>query len=66
MFGQTPNIIFGQRLADHVLNIMELFVESAYNPLKADLLRWLLRLAHDRNVLSGSQYEICCRGMITF
>lgn len=72
-FPKNQRFIFGQRLADHVLNIMELLVESAYSLRKADLLtianrkmemlRWLLRLAHDRNLLSGNQYEFCCRGM---
>ena len=53
-----------------MLDILELLVEATYSSRKADLLatanrkiemlRWLLRLAGDRNLLSGRQYEFCC------
>ena len=72
-FPKNQRFIFGQRLADHALNILELLVEAAYSSRKADLLaaanrkiemlRWLVRLAHDRALLSGKQYEFCCQGL---
>lgn len=72
-FPKNQRFIFGQRLADHVLDILELLVEAAYSSHKAELLatanrkiemlRWLLRLAQDRNLLSGRQYEFCCQGL---
>lgn len=72
-FPKNQRFIFGGRLADHALDILELLVEAAYSSRKADLLatanrkiemlRWLLRLAQDRNLLSGKQYEYCCLGL---
>jgi len=72
-FPRNQRFIFGQRLADHALGIMELLVEATYSPHKADLLatanrrlemlRWLLRLSSDRNLLSGKQYEFSSRGV---
>jgi len=72
-FPKNQRFIFGQRLADHALDIQELLVEAAYSVRKVDLLasanrkiemlRWLLRLAQDRNLLSNQQYEFCCRGV---
>jgi 23S rRNA-intervening sequence protein len=72
-FPKNQRFIFGQRLADLSLDVMELLVEAAYSPRKSDLLaaanrkiemlRWLVRLAQDRNLLSGRQYEFCCQGL---
>jgi hypothetical protein len=72
-FPKNQRFIFGQRLADHALDILELLVEAAYSRRKSDLLatanrkiemlRWLLRLAQERNLLSGKQYEFSCRGV---
>jgi len=72
-FPKNQRFIFGQRLADHALDVMQLLVEAAYSSRKADLLaaanrklemlRWLVRLARDRNLLSGKQYEFSCRGL---
>jgi hypothetical protein len=72
-FPKNQRFIFGQRLADHALDILELLVDAAYSSCKAELLatanrklemlRWLLRLARDRNLLSGKQCEFCCRGL---
>ena len=57
-FPKNQRFIFGQRLADHTLEILELLVEATYRPRKAELLatanrkietlRWLIRLAQDR------------------
>lgn len=72
-FPKNQRFIFGQRLADHALDILELLVEAAYSRRKSDLLatanrkiemlRWLLRLAQERNLLSGKQDEFSCRGV---
>ena len=72
-FPKNQRFIFGQRLTDHALDILELLVEAAYSRRKSDLLatanrkiemlRWLLRLAQERNLLSGKQYEFSCRGV---
>jgi hypothetical protein len=52
------------------MNILEVLVEAAYSHRKADLLaranrdieilRWLVRMATDRKVLTPRQYEHCC------
>lgn len=72
-FPKNQRFIFGQRLADHTIEILELLVEAAYSPRKVELLaranrkietlRWLIRLAQDRNLLSGKQYEFCCKSL---
>jgi hypothetical protein len=69
-FPKNQRFIFGQRLADRAMDILELLVEAAYSPRKADLLarvnrdievlRWLVRMATDRKVLTPKQYEYCC------
>ncbi len=71
-FPKNQRFIFGQRLADYALNVLELLVEAAHSSRKADLLaeanrkiemlRWLVRLAQGRALLSGKQYEFCCQG----
>ncbi len=72
-FPKNQRFIFGQRLADHVLDIQQLLIEAAYSRRKADMLaeanrkieslRWLIRMAKDRNLLSGRQYLFCCGGL---
>ena len=37
-FPKNQRFIFGQRLADHALDVMELLVEAAYRSRKAELL----------------------------
>ena len=69
-FPKNQRFIFGQRLADRALNILEVLVEAAYSPRKANLLaranrdievlRWLVRMATDRKVLTPRKYEYCC------
>ena len=69
-FPKNQRFIFGQRLADRAMNILEVLVEAAYSPRKAALLaranrdievmRWLVRMATDRKVLTPRQYEHCC------
>jgi hypothetical protein len=53
-----------------ISNVLEVLVEAAYSHRKADLLaranrdievlRWLIRMAMDRKLLTPRQYEHCC------
>jgi hypothetical protein len=71
-FPKNQRFIFGQRIAD-TLNILEILVEAAYSPRKGDLLaranrdievlRWLIRMATDRKLLTPRQYEHCCMSL---
>jgi len=72
-FPKNQRFIFGQRLADYSIVVLELLVEAAYSPRKADLLaranrrieilRWLVRLAKDRGLLTVRQYGFACQGL---
>ena len=72
-FPKNQRFIFGQRIADRALNILESLVEATYTARKGDLLvgvnrdievmRWLIRMATDRKVLTPRQYEHCCMGL---
>ena len=72
-FPKNQRFVFGQRLADRGLRIMELLVEAAYIPRKVDLLarvnrelevlRWLIRMAMDRRLFTPRQYEHCCMSL---
>ena len=65
-FPKNQRFVFGQRLADRAIDVLELLVEAAYSPRKADLLsranrdievlRWLVRLAKDRDLFTMRQY----------
>jgi len=65
-FPKNQRFVFGQRLADGVLGILELIVDATYSDKKSkillevnrrlEVLRWLLRLAFDRRLLAGKQY----------
>jgi hypothetical protein len=66
-FPKNQRFIFGQRVADAALDIMDLLVEAAYRKekrevlvranLRLERLRWLLRLARERNLLTARQQE---------
>lgn len=66
-FPKNQRFIFGTRLADTTLDIMELLIEASYTRHKASLLhranvkleqmRWLTRLAKDRKVITPRQYK---------
>ena len=72
-FPKNQRFIFGQRLADRALGVLELLVEAAYSPRKAallakanrelEVLRWLVRMATDRKLLTPRQYEHCCMSL---
>ncbi len=65
-FPKSQRFIFGQRLANHMVDVMELLVEAAYTREKTTLLntanrkmevlRWLLRMSHERKLLTQRQY----------
>ncbi len=69
-FPKNQRFIFGQRMADRALNILEVLVEAAYSrskaglPVKAnrdiEVTQWLVRMATDRKLLTGRRYEHCC------
>ncbi len=71
-FPKNQRFIFGTRLADRTLGVLELLVEAAYSPRrrKAELLRqvnrdlavlrWLVRMAKERKLLSVRQYGHAC------
>lgn len=66
-FPKNQRFIFGQRVADAALDIMDLLVEAAYRKekrevlvranLRLERLRWLLQLARERNLLTARQQE---------
>ncbi|MBN1345074.1 MAG: diversity-generating retroelement protein Avd [Phycisphaerae bacterium] len=72
-FPKNQRFVFGQRLADRAMNILEVLVEATYSPRKVDLLRqanrdievlrWLIRLAKDRKLLTPRQYEHSCMAL---
>ncbi|MEI8376242.1 MAG: diversity-generating retroelement protein Avd, partial [Planctomycetota bacterium] len=72
-FPKNQRFVFGQRLADRAIDVLELLVESAYSPRKADLLsranrdievlRRLVRLAKDRDLFTMRQYGFACKGL---
>ena len=65
-FPKNQRFVFGTRLADRALDVLETLVEASYSQRKADLLaranrkiemlRWLVRLAKDRKVLTEKQW----------
>lgn len=65
-FPKNQRFIFGQRLANHMVDVMEVLVEASYTRDKTGLLntanrqmevlRWLLRLCHARQLLTQRQY----------
>ena len=69
-FPKNQRFVFGQRIADRTLDILEVLVEASYSPRKADLLaranrelevlRWLIRMATDLKLFTPKQYEHCC------
>ncbi len=61
-FPKNQRFIFGQRLADRSIRVLEILVDASYRATKAELLakanrqievlRWLVRLAKDRDLLT--------------
>ncbi len=63
-FPKNQRFVFGQRLADRAISVLELLVEASWSREKPrllaaanrdiEVLRWLVRLAHERKLLTGS------------
>ena len=75
-FPKSQRFVFGQRLADRSLAILETLVDAAWSPpgpLEAGLLaranrelevlRWLLRMAEARRLLTARHYRFACVGL---
>jgi hypothetical protein len=72
-FPKNQRFVFGQRLADRSIHVLELLVEASWSqdksPLLAqanremEVLRWLVRLAHDRKILTAKQYQSAAEGI---
>jgi len=74
-FPKNQRFILGQRLVDGVLDIQECLVEAAYSSgdrkreqlatanRKIEVLRWLIRMAHERELLTGRQYAFTSEQM---
>ena len=74
-FPKNQRFIFGTRLADRSLGILEGLVQAAYTAGQEKLtlleaangdlavLRWLVRMAKDRQVITVKQYEYGCGRM---
>ena len=74
-FPKNQRFIFGTRLADRTLGILEGLVQASYTggqekfalleTANRDMavLRWLVRLAKDRQVITVKQYEYACGRM---
>lgn len=74
-FPKNQRFVLGTRLADGVVDVMELLAEVAYarGLAKADLLdranrriesvRWLVRIVKDRNVISARQFAFSAKAL---
>ncbi len=74
-FPKNQRFVLGTRLADAVLEVMEVLAEATYarGPAKAQLLakanrriesvRWLVRVCKDRNLLSAAQFAFSARAV---
>jgi len=67
-FPKSQRFILGQRLANHVMDVLELLVCASYaRESKSELLRranegiemtrWTVRMAHDRQLFTAKQFE---------
>jgi len=72
-FPKNQRFVLGQRLADRAIRVMELLIQAAWAQEKVRLLaetnremetlRWLVRLAHDRKILTPKQYRAAAEGI---
>ncbi len=72
-FPKNQRFVFGQRLADRAISVLELLVEASWSREKPrllaaanrdiEVLRWLVRLAHERKLLTGKQYQSAAFGL---
>lgn len=66
-FPKSQRFILGQRLSNHVMDVLETLVKASYARDKSELLvkanegiemtRWVGRMAHDRKLLAPKQFE---------
>ena len=66
-FPKDQRFILGQRLANHVMDVLETLVKATYAKDKTALLvkanegiemtRWTVRMAYDRKLLAPKQFE---------
>jgi len=66
-FPKSQRFILGQRLSNHVLDVLELLVKASYAREKRSLLiqanegiemtRWIIRMASDRKLLGSKQFQ---------
>ena len=66
-FPKSQRFILGQRLSNHVMDVLESLVKASYAKDKVELLvkanegiemtRWIIRMAHDRKLLASKQFE---------
>jgi hypothetical protein len=75
-FPKSQRFVFGQRLSDRSLAILETLVDAAWSPAgprkagllaranrELEVLRWLLRMAEARRLLTPRQYRFACLGL---
>ncbi len=75
-FPKSQRFVFGQRLADRSLAILETLVDAAWSPpasrkagllaranRELEVLRWLLRMAEVRRLLTARQYRFAWLGL---
>ena len=74
-FPKNQRFVLGTRLADAVVLVMELLGEAAFSGKekkrellaeanrKIEVVRWLIRLVSDRNLISNRQFLHSCRGL---
>ena len=66
-FPKSQRFVLGQRLSHQVMEVLEILVEASTTSQKEELLRqanrrvevvrWTVRMAKDRNLLTASQFE---------
>ncbi len=59
-FPKNQRFVLGTRLADAAVLVMELLGEANR---KIEVVRWLVRLVSDRNLISKRQFLHSCRGL---
>ena len=65
-FPKNQRFVLGTRLADAVLEVMELLAKAqllAKANRRIESVRWLVRITKDRNILSAAQFAFSCRSV---
>ena len=71
-FPKNQRFVFGQRLAERSIHVLELLVEAAWSQDKTailsqanremEVLRWLVRSTNDRKISTANQYAAAAEG----